>query len=62
MVVQAYVGTLSVRFRLVVTLAIIVLLAGCVSGPAATTRDDVESIDILAQFDGFSTEEIIAAG
>jgi Flp pilus assembly protein TadD len=62
MVVQAYVGTPSVRFRLVVTLAMMVLLAGCVSGPAATTRSDVEQIDILAQFDGFSTEEIVAAG
>ena len=62
MIAQAYVSIPSIRFRPVAALAMIVLLAGCVSGPAATTRGDDEQIDILAQFDGFSTEEIIAAG
>lgn len=62
MIAQAYVGTPSIKFRIVVASAMIVLLAGCVSGPANTARDDAEQIDILAQFDGFSPEEIIAAG
>ena len=62
MVAQAYVRTRSKNFRMMAALAIVVLLAGCVSGPGASSRGDEEQIDILAQFDGFSNEEIIAAG
>jgi len=62
MVAEAYVSIPSIKFRIVAASAIVVLLSGCVSGPANTARDDVEQIDIVAQFDGFSNEEIIAAG
>ena len=62
MVAQAYVRTHSDNFRMMAALVMVVLLTGCVSGPGASSRSDDEQIDILAQFDGFSNEEIIAAG
>ena len=62
MVAQAYVSTPSIRIRIAAALVMIGPLAGCVSGPTASARGDAEQIDILAQFDGFSNEEIIAAG
>jgi Flp pilus assembly protein TadD len=58
--VQAFFSTSFVRIP--VSLVILVLLGGCVSGPAATTREDIEPIDLSVQFEGLSAEEIIAAG
>ena len=62
MAAQAYVRSHPIRYKLATAVAVAALLGGCASGPSTNTRDDDAQIDLSAQFDGFSTEEIIAAG
>lgn len=60
MAAQAYVSMILIRIP--ASLVLLAMLGACVSGPAANTRAEVEPIDLSVQFEGFSAEEIIAAG
>lgn len=60
MATQAFFSTFFVRIA--VSLILLALLGGCISGPSTGTRDDVEPIDLSVQFEGLAAEEIIAAG
>ena len=64
MVAQAYVRIPSGRISCAVSLAVMAIMAvlsGCASGPASNARDE-QQIDLTVQFEGFTAEEIMAAG